>query len=49
MKHLYQDAEMEVVVFETEDVISTSNGGLNNGGSGSGDSSDFGDLFPGLG
>ncbi len=52
MKNFYQDAEMEVVAFDAEDVISTSggnSGGLVNGGVGSGDSADFGDLFPGLG
>lgn len=47
MKHLYQEAEIEVVAFEAEDVICTS-GGLVNGGTGSGDSADFDDLFPGL-
>ena len=35
----YEIAEMEVVAFETEDVIATSKGGLINGGEGSGDSS----------
>lgn len=50
MKSFYQDAEMEVVAFEAEDIICTSNsGGLINGGIGSGDSADFSDLFPGLG
>ena len=51
MKHLYQEAEIEVVAFEAEDVICTSggtSGGLINGGTGSGDEADFGDLFPGL-
>ncbi|MBQ7344977.1 MAG: hypothetical protein IJW45_02815 [Oscillospiraceae bacterium] len=48
MKQFYEIAEMEIVAFEVEDVITTSGGGLINGGVGSGDSSDFSDLFPGL-
>lgn len=47
MKLMYEVPEMEIVLFETEDVISTS-GGLIDGGVGSGDSGDFKDLFPGL-
>ena len=49
MKQFYESAEMEVVVFENEDVITTSGGGLINGGVGSGDVGKFEDLFPGLG
>ena len=48
MKHNYEIAEMEIVSFEAEDVITTSGGGLINGGIGSGDSGDFSELFPGL-
>ncbi len=52
MKKTYISAEMEIVLFDDEDVITTSgdSGGLTNGGiyDGNGDSGDFGDLFPGL-
>lgn len=48
MKQLYELAEMEVVHFEVEDIITTSGGGLINGGVGSGDEGSFEDLFPGL-
>ena len=49
----YINAEMEVVFFEDLDVIATSNasdfnGGLVNGGIGTGDSGKFEDLFPNL-
>ncbi len=47
----YINAEMEIVLFDNEDVICTSgptSGGLINGGVGSGDSGRFGDLFPNL-
>ena len=47
MKQMYELAEMEVVHFEIEDVITTS-GFLINGGVGSGDVGQFDDLFPGL-
>lgn len=47
MKQMYELAQMEIVAFETEDVITTS-GGLINGGVGTGDSGKFEDLFPGL-
>jgi hypothetical protein len=43
----YIFAEMEVILFENEDVIATS-GGLINGGVGSGDSDRFDNLFPDL-
>lgn len=47
---IYETPEMEITVFAEEDVIHTSEPvGLINGGIGSGDSSDFSDLFPGLG
>ena len=51
MKMSYVNAEMEIVLFDNEDVIATSgptSGGLINGGVGSGDSGKFEDLFPGL-
>ena len=51
MKMNYVDAEMEIILFENEDVIATSgptSGGLINGGVGSGDSDSFENLFPGL-
>lgn len=48
MKKIYEIAQMEIVEFEVEDVITTSGGGLINGGVGSGDSGNFSDLFPGL-
>ena len=48
MKQMYELAEMEVVHFEIEDIITTSGGGLINGGVGSGDVGQFDDLFPGL-
>jgi len=56
MKMNYINAEMEIVLFEKEDVIATSgpitssptSNGLINGGIGSGDSGKFDDLFPGL-
>lgn len=51
MKMAYVSAEMEVILFENEDVIATSDAtsaGLINGGVGSGDSGRFEDLFPGL-
>ena len=32
MKNFYENPEMEVVCFETEDVIATSKGGFENGG-----------------
>lgn len=49
MKQFYEVAEMDVVLFENEDVIATSeHSGLINGGVGSGDSGKFEDLFPGL-
>lgn len=47
----YMNAEMDIVLFENEDVITTSDatsGGLINGGIGEGDSGKFEDLFPGL-
>ena len=47
MKQMYELAQMEVVHFEVEDIITTS-GGLINGGVGSGDIGQFDDLFPGL-
>lgn len=50
MKQFYEIAQMEIVAFEAEDVITTS--GLTNNGQGgdvgSGDSESFGNLFPGL-
>ena len=49
MKMFYESPEMDISRFETEDVIITSTGGgLTNGGVGSGDSGKFEDLFPGL-
>lgn len=51
MKMQYIGAEMEIVLFESEDIIATSSptsNGLINGGVGSGDSGKFEDLFPGL-
>lgn len=41
MKLMYEVPEMDVVTFEAEDVIATSGGGLNYGGEGSGESSDW--------
>lgn len=34
MKEVYEAAEMEVTEFETEDVITTSDGGIEQGGGG---------------
>ena len=51
MKMSYVNAEMEIVLFDNEDVIATSSptsNGLITGGVGSGDSGRFEDLFPGL-
>lgn len=39
----YETPEMEIVFFESEDIITTS--GLIDGGIGDGDSGEFGDLF----
>ncbi len=36
------EAELEIIAFDAEDVITTS---LTDGGEGSGDEGDFGDLF----
>lgn len=53
MKQFYEVARMDVVLFEDEDVITTSGGGMINNGAGgdvgSGDSESFENLFPGLG
>ena len=38
----YIEAELDIIAFEAEDVIMTS---LTDGGEGSGDEGDFGDLF----
>lgn len=38
----YIEAELDIIVFDAEDVITTS---LTDGGEGSGDEGDFGDLF----
>ena len=38
----YMEAELDIIAFDTEDVITTS---LTDGGEGSGDEGDFGDLF----
>lgn len=50
MKHLYVNAQMEIIRLDDEDIITTSGdtGGLTNGGIGEGDSGKFEDLFPGL-
>lgn len=49
MKQMYEVAEMEVVLFEAEDIITTSaSGGLTDGGVSSGESGSFNDLFPSL-
>lgn len=49
MKMHYESPEMEISRFATEDVITTSTtGGLTNGGTGTGGSTSFGDLFPEL-
>lgn len=46
MKTFYQNPDMEIVKFIAADVISTStSGGMTDGGEGSGDEADFGDLF----
>lgn len=45
MKKIYEAPAMEVYCFETEDIVTTS-GGLINGGAGSGNDYDWGDLFP---
>jgi len=42
-KKIYTSPEIEIVVLEKEDVI-TASGGLINGGSGSGDGGNWGDL-----
>jgi len=38
----YIEAELDIIAFDAEDVITTS---LTNGGEGNGDEGDFGDLF----
>ena len=38
----YIEAELDIIIFDAEDVITTS---LTDGGEGSGDNGDFGDLF----
>ena len=38
----YIEAEMDIISFDAEDVITTS---LSDGGEGSGDEGDFGELF----
>jgi hypothetical protein len=38
----YMEAELDIIAFDAEDVITTS---LTDGGEGSGDEGDFGDLF----
>ena len=38
----YIEAELDIIAFDEEDVITTS---LTNGGEGNGDEGDFGDLF----
>jgi len=38
----YIEAELDIIAFDAEDVITTS---LTDGGEGSGDEGDFGDLF----
>lgn len=52
MKLEYLSAEMEIVLFDDEDVITTSgdSGGLTNGGidDGKSDSGSFDELFPNL-
>lgn len=54
MKKTYVSAQMEIVLFDNEDVITTSGdtGGLVNGGiydgTGNENSGKFEDLFPGL-
>jgi hypothetical protein len=38
----YMEAELDIIAFDAEDVITTS---LTDGGEGSGNEDDFGDLF----
>ncbi|MBQ9973798.1 MAG: hypothetical protein IJP02_02440 [Oscillospiraceae bacterium] len=47
MKHQFKTPEVEVINFDVEDVVTASAvGGLTGESSGSGDSVNFGDLFP---
>ena len=46
MKNLYEAPEMEILILENQDVIRTSGTGLENGGAGSGGSTDWGSNTP---